>query len=346
MEVKLYSRPNKDGKNILYVDYTDKKGKRLRRSLNLLETKANIAYVYRHIIPEIEQKIKFGVEFREYKMSEFTSAVLDYTKKHKKLNTYTVYEKGVRQFFKHFGDVNIDSLTLRDMENYIQRLEKEGLSGATTNLYLVPIKLAFKEAMRHDVILRSPLALARRPKTVHKIKKVFNLMQMHNILNNAEGDLKTFLYFAFYTGARPGEISALRWGDLDQKSISINRTEIQQRKSENLPKSGKVRKIALLKPLKEYIDTLKKDDEKIFSYMYKVYGKQFRKLLCRLGYEDRTLHAIRHTFASLLLKAKEEPTLVQYFLGHSSLDMLNKVYAHYIEDEKDTDRIGIFLAQS
>lgn len=345
MEVKLYSRPNKDGKNVLYVDYMEKKGKRVRRSLNLLETKANIAYVYKHIIPEIEQKIKFGVEFREYKMSEFTSAVLEYAKKHKKLNTFILYSAYVNRFHRIMGDVTIDSLTVRDMEKYISVLESEGLSGATIKLALVPIKLAFKEAMRHEIIFRNPLSVAIKPKVITKVKNVFNLMQMHNIINNAEGDLKTFLYFAFYTGARPGEISALRWSDIDHKSITISRTEIQQGKYENLPKSNKIRKIALLQPLKEYIDTLKKEDDKIFPFMVKVYQKQFKKLLLKLGYDDSSLHVTRHTFASLLLKAREEPTLVQYFLGHSSLNMLNKVYAHYIEDEKDVDRIGKFLAQ-
>ena len=344
MEVKLYSRPNKDGKNILYVDYMEKKGKRVRKSLNLLETKANIAYVYRHIIPEIERKINYGVQFREYKMAEFTNIVLQKAKANKKLNTWTVYEKAVNKFHSIMGDVSIDSLSVKEIEMYIGILAKQGLSSATINLYLVPIKLAFKEAMRLEIVQKNPVTLADKPVIRNKEKKVFNLINMHQILEKASGDLKTFLYFAFFTGARAGEIIALRWSDINDKSINIDRTSVQ-RTTENLPKSGKKRKIALLKPLKDYLSTIPKNDDKIFKKTYWTYALNFSKLVQSLGFEKRTLHVTRHTFASLLMKSREDPTLIQYFLGHSSLDTLNRTYAHYIEDDRDTERIGNFLAQ-
>lgn len=63
------------------------------------------------------------------------------------------------------------------------------------------------------------------------------------------------------------------------------------------------------------------------------------------GFERNTLHSTRHTFTSLLMKSREDPTLIQYFLGHSS-NSINKVYAHYIHDENDAKRLGNMLAQS
>lgn len=346
MEVKLYSRPNKDGKKVLYVDYTEESGRRVRRSLNLQESKANIAYVKRNIIPEIERKIKYGIEFREYKMSEFTDIVLKKAKENKKINTFVTYEKAVNKFYSIMGDVNIEKIFVKNIENYVNSLKREGLSSATINLYLVPIKMAFKEAMRLEIIDKNPVPLADKPIVKNKEKKVFNLIQMHQILEKAEGELKTFLYFAFFTGARPGEIVALRWSDISNNMIFINRTSIQNGKMENLPKGGKKRSFDLLKPLGDYLSTLDKKRDKIFSYKYEAYARSFSRFLVNKGFERNTLHSTRHTFTSLLMKSREDPTLIQYFLGHSSLNMINKVYAHYIHDENDAKRLGNMLAQS
>lgn len=346
MEVKLYSRPNKDGKKVLYVDYTEESGRRVRRSLNLQESKANIAYVKRNIIPEIERKIKYGIEFREYKMSEFTDIVLKKAKENKKINTFVTYEKAVNKFYSIMGDVNIEKIFVKNIENYVNSLKREGLSSATINLYLVPIKMAFKEAMRLEIIDKNPVPLADKPIVKNKEKKVFNLIQMHQILEKAEGELKTFLYFAFFTGARPGEIVALRWSDISNNMIFINRTSIQNGKMENLPKCGKKRSFDLLKPLGDYLSTLDKKRDKIFSYKYEAYARSFSRFLINKGFERNTLHSTRHTFTSLLMKSREDPTLIQYFLGHSSLNMINKVYAHYIHDENDAKRLGNMLAQS
>lgn len=344
MEIKLYSRLNKDGKKILYADYMDK-GKRVRKSLNLLETKANIAYVYRHIIPEIERKTKYGLSFREYKMTEFTNMVLCHTKETQKINTFVAYDTAIKKFYQICGDVNVSDVRAKFIEKYIDALKKQGLSSATINLYLVPIKLALNEAIRLDVIDKNAVSISRKPPIKNKEKKVLNLMQMHNLLNKADGELKTFLYFAFFTGARPNEIKALRWSDITDDTISIERTAVQNHKV-NLPKGGKTRKIHLLKPLKDYLMTLDKTMDAIFSHNYGYYSLHFIDLVLQCGYERRTLHVTRHTFTSLLIKARENPTLIQYFLGHASLNMINSIYAHYIEDEHDVSRVGDILAQS
>lgn len=339
--IKVCARKSKEG-NRLYVEYYEG-GERVRKSLNLLETKANIAYVNKQIIPEIERKLKYGLRFDDYKMSEFTCKVLDQTKKKRKLNTYETYESAIRKFFSIMGDVNINKLRTKDIDKYVEFLEAQGMSSATIMMYLAPISLACKEAIRIDVIDKNPVTYALKPSVKNKEKKVFNLMQMHNLLNSAKGELKTFLYFAFFTGARPNEVLALRWEDIGDDCININRTRVQ-RKQENLPKGGATRQIDLLNPLKEFISKIENKQGSIFKSSYTKISYQFYKLQRDVGYEKRTLHVTRHTFTSILMKAREDPTIIQYFLGHTSLRMLNTVYTHHIKDEKDTERIEKIFA--
>jgi len=344
--VKLYSRPSKDGNKKLYVDYTDNSGKRVRKSLNLLDTKSNIAYVKRNIIPEIERKLNYGLSFREYKLREFTDKVFLRAKEIQKTNTVLTYDSAIKRFFAFMGDVSVEKVRVIDIDRYVDFLKKEGLSSSTISVYLSPIQLAFKEAIRLEIIDKNPVMFTIKPSVKNKEKVVFNLMQMHQLLERAEGELKTFLYFAFFTGARPGEVISLRWCDISDGYLNIERTRVKDG-TENLPKSGKSRKFKLLKPLEDYLKTLEKKGTSIFSKSYTTYASYFTALQSSMGYERRTLHVTRHTFSSLLYQAKENPTLIQYFLGHTDLTMLYKHYAHYIEDEGDVDRVSnLLLSQS
>ena len=51
--------------------------------------------------------------------------------------------------------------------------------------------------------------------------------------------------------------------------------------------------------------------------------------------ERRTLHRLRHTFASLLLATGEPGMLprVSRLLGHGDVGITSRVYTHFIEDD-------------
>lgn len=344
-EIKLYSRSSKDGAK-LYIEYYDNSHRRVRKSLNLLDTKSNVAYVKRTIIPEIERKINYGLEARKYKLSEFTNSVLDFAKEESKLNTFKTYSFAIKKFFDIMGDVYVEDITIMGVEKYIQILKKNGLSTATINLYISPISQAFNDAIRMGIILQNPVTFAKKPKVRNKQYQVFNLLQVKTLLDLSEGALKKYLYFAFFLGARPNEILALRWKHIGDTKIKIEKTKVSgSRGVENSPKGGNVRRISILKPLKDYLSSLPcyNKNDYVFDVSYDYIKDAYYDLLVSLGYEKRVLHTIRHTFTSLLYQAKENPTMIKEFLGHSSMAMINKIYAHYTEDENDLSRTESFF---
>jgi integrase len=321
----------------LYIEYF-LDGERVRKSLGLDDTPENRAKAKKEIIPKWELSLERGIEPASYKISYFTEIVLQDTKAERKPATYRLYLIAIEKFFSLSKDMDVTLVSVRHIDEYVKKLVKEGLSPSSIKAYLTPIKLAFKEAMRQELISRNPVSLAKKPKATKPEKWSLNALQVQTMLREARGELKTFLYFGFFTGARPNEILALRWDDIKDNFISIERT-VNVYEGTNLPKTGKKRKIALLSPLKEYISTLDKTDGEIFVTSYNHINKEFKKLIYKLGYKKATPHIMRHTFASLLLKAGENPTLVQWFLGHSSLQQISETYGHYIEDKHDFERI-------
>lgn len=53
----------------------------------------------------------------------------------------------------------------------------------------------------------------------------------------------------------------------------------------------------------------------------------------KLGLSGITIHSLRHTCASLLIRLKAPITTVSYILGHASVKMTLDTYGHYYEDD-------------
>lgn len=86
----------------------------------------------------------------------------------------------------------------------------------------------------------------------------------------------------------------------------------------------------------------KGDDEFIFNKCYTSYNENFKLLLKNIGYKVQGLHSTRHTFISLCVSAKVDLMLVQKMVGHSNLEMIYKVYSHYLDSENkrgELDRV-------
>lgn len=329
MDVRLIERGKK-----LYVEYYQD-GKRKLKSTKLNSTKQNIKYVERNVIPDIEDQLRRGDRpFESVKLSRFTDMVLADVKK---VNTAISYKASVRIWFDVLEDKDVRSYRIADIDEAIKILSKK-YSAASIITHIAPISRAFKEAMRLEIITRNPVSLAKKP-TIKRVEKhSLNILQAKTLLDSAEGEVKKFLYYGLFTGARRSEILAFKNSDVDVDGRKIYITKTNVPKSifspdgTNSPKSGRKRTIPMIETLARFLET---QEDKAVNMSESTIRLHIRALTESLGMENVTPHILRHTFTSLMLKAKEDVLLVKEFLGHSSLEMINDVYAHYVQDKDD-----------
>ena len=60
------------------------------------------------------------------------------------------------------------------------------------------------------------------------------------------------------------------------------------------------------------------------------FGKTFKRLIRRAGLPTIRLHDLRHTHATLALRAGVHPSVVSERLGHSTVQMTLDTYSHII----------------
>ena len=79
---------------------------------------------------------------------------------------------------------------------------------------------------------------------------------------------------------------------------------------------------------------------------HNVFRRSFKLLLRCAGLPDIPFHALRYSFATLMLSGREHPKVVQEILGHSRINTTLDFYSHVLPDmqREAVDRLDVLLS--
>ena len=184
--------------------------------------------------------------------------------------------------------------------------------------------------------------------------------------NESDPEFGHFLHLAATTGARRGEICALRWSDIDPErgSLSIERSiiEVAGGVFEKETKTHSSRRIALDEGSLEVIEAQRQLaqeraaaadiglDNHAFVFSRDLSGaipwrpdqvtKGFAVIRDSLGYRGVRLHDLRHFAATRLIAAGVPVRTVSGRLGHANPSTTLMVYSHFLEaSDQDAAKI-------
>ena len=150
----------------------------------------------------------------------------------------------------------------------------------------------------------------------------------HRVLNKDELQLlfdeikderfNSFVRFAYYTGARAGEIRCLQRNSIFPKHLVVN------------GKSGN----RIIKLNSQAREILNQRDE-LWSYRRDFVSHKFKKEVRRLGIPDIRFHDLRRTFGYNLIRQGRPIYEVSKLLGHSSVTTTERHYAPLLTTEID-----------
>ena len=335
----ITSKKDKDGKLRWYIDfYVD--GNRKRECVGSSKTLAKKALAKRTIEVSEERYInkpKGGTLFKE-----FAEQWLEERKSHLKRSSYYDYKSILDlHLIPAFGKKRLGKVTEADIENLIKDL-KVNLSNKRINNILAPLKTLFKTAYRRKVITVNPIdgiSMLRVEKT--EIRPL-SMEEVRLFLENVDSHFRDYFEVAFFTGMRPSEQIALKWDNIDFNRSKINVVDARVMGEESSPKTvASRRSIDMLPPVKE---ALERQSEKTFLCSPYVFASKkgnivdIGNLRKRTWYpalkvaelKRRTMYEARHTFATLMLSAGENPSWIARMMGHTSVEMLFNKYSGFI----------------
>ncbi len=153
--------------------------------------------------------------------------------------------------------------------------------------------------------------------------RVYSDIELKLIFNELKDDLfNTFVRFAYYTGARSGEIRRL------------NRCQINHGSIEVIGKTGK----RFIKINSQAEKILSKTNQ-LWSYSKDYVSHSFKKEVRRLNIKNARFHDLRRTFGLNLIKGGMDIYKVSKLLGHESVKTTEEHYAPLLTSEIDDFKI-------
>lgn len=225
------------------------------------------------------------------------------------------------------------------------------------------LKTALKQAVEvENLITVNPASRVRLPKSNSNTPTPFTLNELKQFLTVASSHrLYFFFRLSAYTGARRGELLALRWSDFDGKTITIskNRTmagnEVVEQNSTKGGNNGQRRVTLDSETIEQFKEHRKRQLTERLSigehwqetgYVFvqenglplgiKTVSDLYKKLIKRAGLRPNRLHDQRHLHATELLRLGEPLHVVAQRLGHRDAMVTATIYAHVTNEQAET----------
>lgn len=137
--------------------------------------------------------------------------------------------------------------------------------------------------------------------------------QVEKLASHASEQVRAAIWIALYTGCRRGEILKLRASDIGEDAILIRAGNTKTLKTRTVPIVGPARKWLEAVPLQITFEGLKTG---------------FRRAREAAGMPEVTFHDLRRSCGTLMIAAGVDLYVVSAILGHSSVTVTQKHYAH------------------
>lgn len=284
-----------------------------------------------------------------------------------KESTFDSYRRNMENHvLPRLGDVPVDELTPRMLTDmYVELLEsgrlngdRRGLSAKTVRYLHTIVHKALADAVDDGLLKLNPADRAKAPKpgrSSNRELRFWEPRQLAQFLRHVHGTpLEPLWQLAAFTGMRRGELLGVRWGDIDfeNKRLSIRRSivSVGYRIVETTPKTHQARVIDLDPATIVVLESHRVESETIARseghellatdrVFYRSDGEvfhpemvtiQFQAALRRAGLPRIRLHDLRHTHATLAIRAGVSPKVISERLGHHTPEFTMHQYAHVL----------------
>lgn len=246
----------------------------------------------------------------------------------------------------YFGEKEVGHITKKDILEFRASLakvttrSKKSLSASRINKIMTPLRMILSEAAnRYE--FSSPFHGIKSLKVPRTDVEPFSIEEVRQILDAVRPDFRNYYTVRFFTGMRTGEIDGLQWEHVDfTRGQILVRQALVNGRLEYTKNDGSFRTIEMSRLVMDALrDQQKSTGGNNFIFCTRagssldhrnVTKRVWYPLLSHLGLRKRRPYQTRHTAATLWLASGESPEWIARQMGHTTTEMLFRVYSRYV----------------
>lgn len=324
-----------------------------------LENKIIYGSVYGKTYKEVKQKLTivkakhlnpvnilnpYSGTLSDWLTSWFTKKVRNEVKP----TTYSSYYRTINKYIlPSLGPYTLNKIKSTDIQNFVYFLQNHGLAPGTIYNTISILSKCLTEAKLQGYLSENPCQKVTLPKSIKKESRILTIPQQRKLEEVAlQEEWCSPIILSLYSGMRVGEISGLKWSDIDFENnlIKVRRTvsriiaddsyESKTKVIEGPPKSKySYREIPLAKNLKDYLKKYysRANSDYVISTVQgitepRIITYRFKRILNKAGLPDTNFHVLRHTFATRCIEKGIDIASLSKILGHQSIKMTLDTY--------------------
>lgn len=338
--------------------------KRMQKVLERIEAEITLGtFIYRNYFPASKKAVFFdelnskqqamdGIKAEEGAdlsptFAEFTQTWLSEKKIEWRDSHHTAVVYALDAYaLPAFGDKKVSDITKAEILQFRATLAKEPLrkgstlKASTINKTMTPIRMILNEAAeRYE--FNSPFRGVKSLKIQRVDVEPFTLDEVNQFLACIRKDFYAYYTTRFFTGMRTGEIDGLQWKyvDFERRQILIRETVVNGDLTYTKT-DGSQREIHISQPVYEALQAQRAvTGKQQFVFCNRdgnpldhrnITTRVWHPALRHLGIKSRPPYQTRHTAATLWLAAGETPEWIARQMGHTTTEMLFRVYSRYV----------------
>ena len=246
----------------------------------------------------------------------------------------------------YFGEKEVGRITKKDILDFRASLAKvvtrsgNSLSASRINKIMTPLRMILCEAANRCEF-SSPYHGIKSLRVRRTDVEPFSIDEVKQIIDTVRPDFRNYYIVRFFTGMRTGEIDGLQWDHVDftRRQILVRQALVDGR-LEYTKNDGSFRTIEMSQLVYDALKAQKDATGKMdFVFCSRTGGplnhsnitkRVWYPLLRHLGLRKRRPYQTRHTAATLWLAAGENPEWISRQMGHTTTEMLFRVYSRYV----------------
>ncbi len=330
--------------------------KKMKQVLERIEAEITLgSFEYRKYFPGSSQAAAFDVAkpvasvtatplFKDFAATWMSEMRVEWRASHYDTNKNTLD----KHLLPAFGEQEIGKITKADLLSFRAKLAdvkgrkgRASLSPSRINHIMTPLRMILEEAADRFEF-KSPYRKIDPLKVPRSDVLPFTIEQVRLILEKVRPDFKNYYAVRFFTGMRTGEIDGLKWEyvDFERGEILIREARVRN-ETVQTKTDGSFRTIDMSAPVREALLAQKALTAGRSDYVFctgngqplehaNVTKRVWYPLLRHLDIRLRRPYQTRHTAATLWLAAGENPEWIARQLGHTTTEMLFRVYSRFV----------------